>query len=1068
MKKIQFLAVIALLVVLLMSPQNLSSSYDAPTIGIQSVDAADGDNWLTGYGFREKLNIFPITGAGTYYQLKLTVYHDVGDGVDGVGAVCTEGNAQTDFDDIRFTDATGDYELDYWLETFTASDTAIFWIEFEVDISSGLPKGYIYYGNVGVSTTSNGGETFFFYEDWSSESTAAWTQWSDDSGGSVTYSATDAQQGGQVLKLLSGAGNLNDEFRTTVETSAAYSLMFRAKLELTTSAYHAMRIGSGSPQEYAMSYIQSYSTSYYRLTVIDDNANADNQVMDSSHWGAYRTWEITRPRDGSDTKLYIDGVFDETGNMVTDATEISYATFGTTDSDKALYSDWFAARKFQVTEPYFTGPSAEEEYDEGTPSVDGGGLLNPETGPMLVPRETLYLGYANVSQSAGYENIAFVVFTLDVGADGVSIRYTLDGAVWVEQGTAENKLRFELVVGSCDASGAGTDLDVTFAFYVEWTMPDTVVAELWIYMEDDYAVTDDSKFGGYYEYESDTQLISNDFLDDRSGTSDRGDSDSIDSIIASGTVVFEGTSVTLSSGEVDVWILCPDVAGSAWSDLVLVDGFFNMTVDSDDVVGQDTYTIKVVAEGGGAGGTDLMYTTIVDYYIADKMNFTASVSSNWVLLDTTITVTVSGTYMYDDVSIPSLVWSNVDSGSVSYASAGERVWVINSHSDTHGLTKLINVSASCTWDIVTLSASAYSWMQYSEFAVWLFWNPSNFVWAVNSSAVQDGSIVQSYMNGTLDDYGVTSAGTCGDLIIGQFDTSWYIANVTITITIGGYEIIVFQEMLTVDILHSIHIETQQFYLTDNWVIINIQTNWNNATFFVWDNITGTPELIGASYEGSYPFARSSNIGLHNLIILVNGSHGTLVTTSQVAGTVDTDAWEYLQFPYTVNPIAFSITDPYVMQNNASIVFGAIFYTGDLTLDYTIYEDGIGLTSGILSIPSSGSYYLVKWTKSSITSVANWTIVLQSSTTNITIYGYNLLIQNSLYYYDSSGYFEGDTIVMGESVEVAQFRATESMWATVGTIMLIIALPVVAGIAVKTDRAKSKPRGKRSKANDGML
>ena len=57
---------------------------------------------------------------------------------------------------------------------------------------------------------------------------------------------------------------------------------------------------------------------------------------------------------------------------------------------------------------------------------------------------------------------------------------------------------------------------------------------------------------------------------------------------------------------------------------------------------------------------------------------------------------------------------------------------------------------------------------------------------------------------------------------------------------------------------------------------------------------------------------------------------------------------------------------------------------------------------------------------------------------------------------------------GESVEVALARATESMWSTVGTIMLIIALPLVAGIAIKTDRARSKPRGKRSRLNDGML
>ena len=82
-------------------------------------------------------------------------------------------------------------------------------------------------------------------------------------------------------------------------------------------------------------------------------------------------------------------------------------------------------------------------------------------------------------------------------------------------------------------------------------------------------------------------------------------------------------------------------------------------------------------------------------------------------------------------------------------------------------------------------------------------------------------------------------------------------------------------------------------------------------------------------------------------------------------------------------------------------------------------------------------------------------------------GYNMIVSADAVY-NSSGHFEGDTIVMGESVEVAVARATETMWDTVGLIMLIILMPVVVGIALKTDRAKSRPRGKRDKRNDGML
>jgi hypothetical protein len=80
---------------------------------------------------------------------------------------------QTDFDDIRFTDSDGLTLLPYWRESYNASSSAIFWVKLPY-IPSGSKTIYIYYGNSGVSSTSNGTATFDFFDDFSGD-LSKWT-----------------------------------------------------------------------------------------------------------------------------------------------------------------------------------------------------------------------------------------------------------------------------------------------------------------------------------------------------------------------------------------------------------------------------------------------------------------------------------------------------------------------------------------------------------------------------------------------------------------------------------------------------------------------------------------------------------------------------------------------------------------------------------------------------------------------------------------------------------------------------------------------------------------------------
>lgn len=83
---------------------------------------------------------------------------------------------RTDFGDIRFTDDGGSTELDYWMESKTDGDNAVFWVEISGDLSTVAKTIYIYYDKPDATTTSNGDNTFLFFDDFN-DSSINTTKW---------------------------------------------------------------------------------------------------------------------------------------------------------------------------------------------------------------------------------------------------------------------------------------------------------------------------------------------------------------------------------------------------------------------------------------------------------------------------------------------------------------------------------------------------------------------------------------------------------------------------------------------------------------------------------------------------------------------------------------------------------------------------------------------------------------------------------------------------------------------------------------------------------------------------
>jgi len=140
------------------------------------------------WAWKKSVTINYAANAGTNYQVAIKVYFGSGtDGTETLGAtkygaiagkVYVGGKCRPDFGDIRFKGSDGVTDLDYYLAEKVNSSYAIFWVEVKEDLSSTNRIIWIWYGNYSATTTSNGNNTFLFFEDWS----GGLSKWEGDTG----------------------------------------------------------------------------------------------------------------------------------------------------------------------------------------------------------------------------------------------------------------------------------------------------------------------------------------------------------------------------------------------------------------------------------------------------------------------------------------------------------------------------------------------------------------------------------------------------------------------------------------------------------------------------------------------------------------------------------------------------------------------------------------------------------------------------------------------------------------------------------------------------------------------
>jgi len=334
-----------------------------------------------------------------------------------------------------------------------------------------------------------------------------------------------------------------------------------------------------------------------------------------------------------------------------------------------------------------------------------------------------YIITANVSDVDGFLNLDYVEITLYDNARGTSywtLRFDEDTATFTEESDTNNIVT--LNTSACTNVSSGNTLNVTFYLTLHWNHSDLLDTDVRQYVVDVDTYSDTDWYEVDWDIESDVTTTFT--LSDGSGTTDRGNINGIDTITASGTVTYQGSSLYPPSDTADVWINCTDVAGQPWSATTLSSGAWSVTVDSDDVVGLDTYWAYVVEEGDGMTGTHVNATSATDTYIADQI-----IVQGWhtdddpdlrIDVGSSLNVTVWLQYVYDSTNVTDgTVLINTQTATYVGAGNWSYVWTetsvgqyfvndVQCSGNTHGITAedQNGFSVVCIWDRLIIDVQA--------------------------------------------------------------------------------------------------------------------------------------------------------------------------------------------------------------------------------------------------------------------------------------------------------------------------------------------------------------------------
>jgi hypothetical protein len=300
---------------------------------------------FTGWLYKQTHNITSVTTI-TNYQVQFTIYKTTGTST-GSSIYCNN-HCNDDFSDIRFS-VDGVTSLSYWIESYTSGVSAVVWVKVPSISDTTI---WIYYGNESASTTSNGDDTFVFFDDFETGSISS-TKWPT---GYDTYTASTS--GAYADYSISRVGTQSLLQSQTLETLSLHTIEFNVKFN-ETNKYHFPLFSNGY-------LLVAHSDGYWALY------NGSSYVLFTTY--AANTWykvKIVLNKSINTYYIYIDSALIGTvtnNTYFNDSAPNVFSCYNVDSGQSAgTYLDNIFIHKYATIEPTHVSWSEEQEVTTSYP-----------------------------------------------------------------------------------------------------------------------------------------------------------------------------------------------------------------------------------------------------------------------------------------------------------------------------------------------------------------------------------------------------------------------------------------------------------------------------------------------------------------------------------------------------------------------------------------------------------------------------------------------------------------------------------------------------------------------------
>ncbi|NYZ79230.1 DUF2341 domain-containing protein, partial [Candidatus Micrarchaeota archaeon] len=297
---------------------------------------------LTTWQYRKSHYILTASGANVNYEVQIIVINGIG--TDSGNTVYINNKARSDFGDIRFTDSNGAL-LNYWNEVLNSGVNATFWVNINGNLTSTNQTIYIYYGNSGATTTSNGTNTFpIWFDDFSTNTISNYTV----DGGTWAIDTTN----GWLNQSSNGAG-VYQIFPTSLNI-ANVSALTRVK-EPSSGFDNGVTLRSASSSVGV--WFQKAASAVDIQNPVNTVKNSTTAIADDGNWHRYRV----EMNDGEAWWYHDDNlILTYSGSFTVSSGSCSAFTWAAGVSSVPWAFDYLAVRNFVYPEPAHSTWGAEE------------------------------------------------------------------------------------------------------------------------------------------------------------------------------------------------------------------------------------------------------------------------------------------------------------------------------------------------------------------------------------------------------------------------------------------------------------------------------------------------------------------------------------------------------------------------------------------------------------------------------------------------------------------------------------------------------------------------------------